>query len=271
MVGELTGSTAIVTGGSRGIGLATAAALVAAGANVVLTSRRREAAEAAADEINLSSEPGGGIAVGYGAHAADETAAAACVEHTVSRFGSLDILVNNAGTNPAYGPLVDQDHARFTKTFEVNVWAPLLWSALAVRAWMGEHGGSIVNLASIGGMSVEPSLGVYNATKAAMIHVTRQQAFELAPRVRVNAVAPGVVRTRLAEALWSDHEDSLNRSLPLGRIGEPADIGEAIVFLASDRSSWITGATLLIDGGMLLGDAASAAAEAVRRTEKVHG
>ena len=243
----LTGQTAIVTGASRGIGLATARHLSEAGANVVLTSRRQEAVDAAAQEIGSS-------AVGFAAHAADEDAAHACLEFAIDRFGSLDILVNNAGTNPAYGPVIDQDRSRFSKTFEVNLWAPILWSSLAAKVWMSAHGGAIVNMASIGSFSVEANIGLYNATKAALVHLTKQLAFELSPSIRVNAIAPGVVRTRLAEALWRDHEQRLTESLPLGRIGEPSDIAAAVVFLASDAASWITGETLVIDGGGLLGD-----------------
>jgi NAD(P)-dependent dehydrogenase (short-subunit alcohol dehydrogenase family) len=245
---DLTGRTALVTGASRGIGLATAQALAAAGARVVLTSRQQEAAEAAAAQVS-------GTAAGFGAHATDEDAARRCVEFTIETYGSLDILVNNAGTNPAYGPLIDQDHGRFAKTFEVNLWAPILWTSLAVKAWMGEHSGSVVNTSSAGGVTVAAGMGVYNASKAALIHLTRHLALELAPAVRVNAVAPAVVRTRLAELLWRDHEDQLNDSYPLGRIGEPGDIASAIVFLASDAASWITGETLVIDGGAVLGSA----------------
>nr|WP_189212642.1 MULTISPECIES: SDR family oxidoreductase [Actinokineospora] len=247
-VQDFTGRTAVVTGGSRGIGLAVARRLADAGANVVVTSRKPEAAEAAAAQV-------GATAVGFAAHAADEDAARRCVEFAVERFGGLDVLVNNAGTNPAHGPLVDQDHARFAKTVDVNLWGPLLWTATAVRAWMGEHGGSVVNVASVGGMTVEPGLGVYNATKAALIHLTRQLALELSPRVRVNAVAPAVVRTRLAEELWRDHEDRLSAVFALGRIGEPDDVAASVAFLASDAASWITGETLVVDGGALLGDA----------------
>ncbi|ETW23733.1 SDR family oxidoreductase [Mycobacterium gastri] len=245
---DLSGRTAIVTGASRGIGLATAQRLATAGANVVLTARKQEAADAAAAEV-------GERAVGVGAHAVDEEAARRCVDLTLERFGSVDILVNNAGTNPAFGPLIEQDHARFTKIFDVNLWAPLLWTSLAVKAWMGEHGGVVVNTASIGGMHQSPAMGMYNATKAALIHVTKQLALELSPRVRVNAICPGVVRTRLAEALWKDHEDPLAATIALGRIGEPVDVAEAVGFLVSDAAGWITGETMVIDGGLLLGNA----------------
>ncbi|HTZ14852.1 MAG TPA: SDR family oxidoreductase [Mycobacterium sp.] len=242
------GRTAIITGASRGIGLAIAQRLAADGANVVLTARKQESADAAAEQVN-------GSAIGVAAHAVDEDAAKRCVETTIDRFGSIDILVNNAGTNPAYGPLIEQDHARFAKIFEVNLWAPLLWTSLAVKAWMGEHGGAIVNTASIGGMHQSPHMGLYNATKAALIHVTKQLALELSPRVRVNAVCPGVVRTRLAEALWKDHEETLSASTALERVGEPPDVAAAVAFLVSDEASWITGDTMVIDGGQLLGDA----------------
>ena len=245
---DLSGRTAIVTGASRGIGLAIARQLADAGANVVITSRKQESADAAAAQI-------GEKALGVGAHAVEEDAAKRCVDLTVDHFGGIDILVNNAGTNPAYGPLIDQDHARFAKTFEVNLWAPLLWTSLAVKAWMAEHGGAVVNTASIGGMHQSPYMGMYNATKAALIHVTKQLALELSPRVRVNAICPGVVRTRLAEALWKDHEQALSASTALGRIGEPADVASAVTFLVSDEASWITGETLVLDGGQLLGNA----------------
>ncbi|MFY9767689.1 MAG: SDR family oxidoreductase [Mycobacterium sp.] len=246
---DLSGRTAIITGASRGIGLAIAQRLTAGGANVVLTARKQESADVAAEQV-------GGRAIGVAAHAVDEDAAKRCVDLTLDRFGSIDILVNNAGTNPAFGPLIDQDHARFAKIFDVNLWAPLLWTSLVVKSWMGEHGGAVLNTASIGGMHQSPAMGMYNATKAALIHVTKQLALELSPRIRVNAICPGVVRTKLAEALWKDHEDPLASSTALGRIGEPADVAAAVAFLVSDEASWITGETLVIDGGQLLGNAA---------------
>jgi NAD(P)-dependent dehydrogenase (short-subunit alcohol dehydrogenase family) len=240
----LDGRTAIVTGASRGIGLAIAEALVAVGASVVLTSRGDGAEKAAAGL--------GDRVIGIRAHASDETAARACVRAAIDHFGSLDILVNNAGTNPAFGPLVEAEQASVTKILEVNLLAPLLWSRLAWNAHMREHGGVIINNASVGGLDVAPNLGAYNASKAALIHLTRHLAVELAPSVRVNAVAPGVVRTRLAEALWKEHEEAVAATTPLGRIGEPADVGDAVVFLAGDGARWITGETLVIDGGQRL-------------------
>jgi len=239
--------TAIITGASRGIGLGAAQALATAGANVVLTSRKQEAADKAAAQIT-------GSAIGVAAHSVDEDQARRCINLALETFGSVDILVNNAGTNPAYGPMIAQGHDRFAKTFDVNLWAPLLWTGLATKAWMGEHGGSVINAASIGGLGHEAGLGVYNTTKAALIYLTKQLALELSPKIRVNAVAPGVVRTRLAEALWKDHEQQVAASTAPNRIGEPDDVAAAVVFLASDAAAWITGETMVIDGGQRLGD-----------------
>ncbi|MGV9747945.1 SDR family oxidoreductase [Rhodococcus zopfii] len=247
---NLHGKTAIVTGASRGIGLAAAQALATAGANVVLTSRKQEAADAAAAQIN-------GSAIGVGAHAVAGDQARRCIELTIEKFGGVDILVNNAGTNPAFGPMIAQDHDRFAKTMDVNLWAPLLWTGLATEAWMGEHGGSVINTASIGGLGHEAGIGLYNVSKAALIYLTKQLALELSPKIRVNSVAPGVVRTKLAEALWKDHEEPIAAATALARIGEPEDVAAAIAFLASDAASWVTGETMVIDGGQRLGDARS--------------
>jgi NAD(P)-dependent dehydrogenase (short-subunit alcohol dehydrogenase family) len=242
---RLDGKVALVTGASRGIGRATAEALAAAGAKVMLSSRKQADLEAAADGID------GDTSV-FVANAGDPDAAAACVDATVARFGSVDILVNNAATNPYMGPSIDIDLARYDKTWQVNLRGPLVWTQAAYKASMAERGGAVVNVASAGGMSVERTIGIYNTTKAALIHLTKQLACELGPQVRVNAVAPGLVKTEMARALWEPAGERFAALLPLRRLGEPADIANAVVFLVSDAASWITGHTLVIDGGALV-------------------
>jgi NAD(P)-dependent dehydrogenase (short-subunit alcohol dehydrogenase family) len=243
---DLEGRTAVVTGASRGIGLAVARTLVTNGASVVLTSRDPDVARDAA--ASLASPR----AIGLGAHAADTDAAEACARSAVERFGSLDILVSNAGTNPAHGPLVEQDRSRFMKTFEVNSWGPVLWAGAAWRAWMREHGGAIINITSVGAYLVADQLGTYGASKAALTHLTDQLAAELAPGVRVNAVAPGVVRTKLSGALWDGREAEAAADTLLGRIGEPDDVASMVAFLASDQAAWMTGEVIVLDGGQRL-------------------
>jgi NAD(P)-dependent dehydrogenase (short-subunit alcohol dehydrogenase family) len=239
--------TVLVTGASRGIGKATALAFAAQGCNVVLNSRRQDALDAVAGEIRAAHPEVGVLA--HAAHVAHADEAGACVDAAMSRFGRLDVLVNNAGTNPYFGPLMDIDQVRAEKTTQTNQFSIVLWSQLVWKASMAEQGGAIVNVASVGGILTEPGIGYYNATKAAVIHLTRQLAAELAPTVRVNAVAPGIVRTHLARALWENYEDHLKSVLPLGRIGEPDDIADVITFLAGPASRWMTGQTLVIDGG----------------------
>jgi len=169
-------------------------------------------------------------------------------------FGRIDHLVNNVGTNPVYGPMVDLDLAAARKILDINLVSTLGWVQLVHKASLREHGGAIVHTASIGGMHQSPNMGMYNATKAALIHVTKQLALELSPRVRVNAICPGVVRTKLAEALWKDNEQFVSQRTALGRIGETPDVAAAVAFLVSDEASWITGDTLVIDGGQVLGN-----------------
>jgi NAD(P)-dependent dehydrogenase (short-subunit alcohol dehydrogenase family) len=241
----LPGKTALITGSSRGIGLAIAARFLEAGANVMISSRKAEDLESAA--ASLEPDGASGRLAWKVAHVADGEQAQECVTETIERFGSLDILVNNAGTNPHFGPMIDIDVSRAQKTFEVNQLAVLMWSSYAVKAGLR---GSIINVSSIGGMGVEPGIGWYNVTKAAVLHITRQLAFELAPDVRVNALAPGLVKTHLARALWDGpNADRIASHIPLGRLGLPDDIATAALFLASDASSWITGHTLVVDGG----------------------
>ncbi len=246
----LEGKTALITGASRGIGKATAFALAAEGANVVLSSRKQEALDEVADELRAA-HPGVGV-LAKAAHVGDEEQARECVEAAVSAFGRIDVLVNNAGTSPHYGPLTDISAAAAAKTVEVNQFAIVLWTRLAWEASLREHGGSVVNIASVGGLVTEHGIGYYNATKAAVIHLSRQFAIELAPKVRVNSIAPGLVKTQLARALWAENEEAISKALPLGRLGAPEDIANAVVFLAGDAASWMTGQNMVVDGGSIV-------------------
>ncbi len=243
---ELKGKTALITGGSRGIGLAMATRFVEAGANVMITSRTADDLAEAAAGLVAAGAPESRVAW-TAAHVGRPEDAHSCVADTVSCFGSLDILVNNAGTNPYFGPMIEIDIARAQKTFEVNQLSVLVWTAEAVKAGLR---GSIINVASVGGLGVEPGIGWYNVTKAAVLHITRQLSFELAPDVRVNALAPGLVKTRLASALWEGlGEERIAAHIPMRRLGVPDDIATAALFLASDASSWVTGQTFVVDGG----------------------
>ncbi len=242
---RLDGKVVLVTGASRGIGLQIARRCAEAGAAVMLSSRKAGALEAAARELMGA----GGEVAWHVANAGDAEQAAACVDATVERFGSLDVLVNNAATNPHFGPLMEIERSQAAKTLEVNLLGVLAWCQEAHRAALRDRGGSILNIASVGAFGPEPGIGWYNATKAALVHLTRQLAYELGPCVRVNALAPGLVRTHFARALWEPREQEVASLLPTGRIGEPDDVAKAAVFLVSDAASWITGTVLTVDGG----------------------
>lgn len=242
---RIDGKVAVITGGSRGIGEATAAEMLASGAaGVTITSRKENNISGAAERLDDDR------VLALAARAELEEDAERAITATLERFGRLDILVNNAGTNPAAGNLETVDLGAVAKTWEVNQRGPLLWSRAAWKLAMKEGGGAIVNIASVGGIRVGPLVGAYNISKAAVIHLTHQLALEMAPGVRVNAVAPSVVRTRLSSVLWEGIEEHTAQAHPLGRIGEPADVANAITFLASDAASWITGVVLPVDGGV---------------------
>jgi NAD(P)-dependent dehydrogenase (short-subunit alcohol dehydrogenase family) len=243
------GQVAIVTGGSRGIGFAIAHAFRTRGAHVVIAARKAEGLAAARDEL-LAVDAEGDVHTVV-ANAGEPDQAQRCVEETMARFGRLDILVNNAATNPYHGDLLDLDLPRAEKTVRVNQYGMIAWTRCAWKASMAEHGGVVVNIASVGGLVVDPYIGYYNATKAAMLHLTRQLAYELGPKVRVNAIAPGLIKTELARAVWEARESILTAKLPLRRLGTPEDVANAAVFLATDASSWITGQTIVLDGGAL--------------------
>jgi NAD(P)-dependent dehydrogenase (short-subunit alcohol dehydrogenase family) len=243
---RLDGKTALVTGGSRGIGKGIAAAMAASGANVMITSRKAESCEEAATEI------GHGCAWEAG-HVGKPDDAERVVGACIDRFGGLDILVNNAGTNPYAGPTIDVDLPRWEKTIEVNLTAPLMWTQLAWQRTMQEHGGVVINILSVGGFATSPALGVYDVTKAALIHLTKQLAAELGPQVRINALCPGLIKTDFARMLWEgERGDEVAAAYPLGRLGEVEDIAAAAVWLAADSGSWVTGQAIVLDGGGLV-------------------
>ncbi|CAB5069253.1 MAG: glucose 1-dehydrogenase [Actinobacteria bacterium] len=251
---RLDGKVALITGASRGIGAAMAAEFVAAGAKVMISSRKEAALveTAAAIESRFGDSVGDAQVAVFEANAGNPEAAEACVSATIERFGRLDILVNNAATNPYMGKMIEIDLPRLDKTYDVNLRGAFVWAQQAWKQSMAEHGGNIINISSIGGLSVETSIGHYNVTKAALLHLTRSLAKELAPGVRVNALCPGLVKTDMARALWESGEDAISQMIPMHRLGEPEDIARAALFLASDASSWITGTCIVVDGGMLL-------------------
>jgi NAD(P)-dependent dehydrogenase (short-subunit alcohol dehydrogenase family) len=244
---SLKGRAAIVTGASRGIGLGIAAELVRQGARVCVTARNAEALEAAVAELG-----GAEVAIAVPGKADDAGHQSQAIARTIEAFGRLDMLVNNAGINPSYGPIIDVDLTAAAKTLAVNVLAPLAWTRLAKDAWMGENGGSVVNVSSISGLRASPGIGMYGVSKAALIRLTTELAVELGPGIRVNAVAPAVVKTKFATILYEGREEEVSAAYPLKRLGVPEDIAGAVAFLLSDQASWITGQTLVLDGGVSL-------------------
>jgi NAD(P)-dependent dehydrogenase (short-subunit alcohol dehydrogenase family) len=243
---RFSGKVALITGASRGIGLAAARRLVDEGARVCITARKAEALESAAAELG-----GPDVAIWAAGGGDDEAHREAAVQATMAAFGRLDVLVNNTGINPVFGPLLDIEDSAARKIFELNVLSALGWTRLAHRAWLGEHGGAVVNIASVAGIGVSPGIAFYGMTKAALINMTQQLAVELAPRIRVNAIAPAVVKTRFAEALYAADEAQAASHYLLQRLGEPVDIAAAVAYLASEDAAWTTGQTLVIDGGMV--------------------
>jgi NAD(P)-dependent dehydrogenase (short-subunit alcohol dehydrogenase family) len=245
---DLSGRVALVTGASRGIGSAIAEILAEHGAQVVLSSRKQADLDTEADRINaLYPEK----AVAMAAHAGKPEDLERLVQQVMERFSRIDILINNAATNPYFGPVLGAELSAWDKTFEVNLRGIFVLTQQVYRVSMEAHGGAIVNIASIGGIRPGIGLGVYNVSKAAVIMLTRQLARELGGQVRVNAVAPGLVKTRFAEALWGNQEilDRVLAQNPMGRIGVPSEVAAAVLFLASDAASYVNGEVLVVDGG----------------------
>lgn len=245
------GQTAIVTGASRGIGLAIAQRLVAEGAKVTITARKQDALDEAVALLG-----GSDVALAVAGRADDPDHQAGTVAKTIEAFGSADLLVNNTGINPVYGPIMQIDPEAARKIMDVNVVSALRWTQAVNAAWQAEHGGAIVNVASVAGLRPAPGIAFYGVSKAAVIHLTEELAWELGPNIRVNAVAPAVVKTKFATALYEGREDEVSQAYPLKRLGEPDDIGSVVAFLLSNDAGWMTGQTLVIDGGVTLGGGA---------------
>ena len=249
---DLADKVAIVTGASRGIGESIARTFVAAGARVVLASRKREALDAIAEELNQE----GPRAHVIPCHTGNPEQVAALVDGTIERFGAVDVLVNNAATNPYYGPMLDVEWPAWDKTFEVNLKGAFAATQAVARHLLERKApGSIINISSILGVRAGKFQGVYSMTKTALISMTKTLAVELGPdRIRVNAICPGFIRTAFASVMVDDDEVSrtLTDRTPLQRIGDPVDIAGLALFLASDASRFVTGAAYLADGGITL-------------------
>ena len=237
---------AIVTGASRGIGFAIAQRLVAAGAKVCITGRNSTALDTAVKDLG-----GPDVAIGVAGKGDDPDHRAATVDTVLGAFGPVTTLVNNIGINPAYGSLSTLDLGAARKMLDVNVLGTLGWVQESLRGGLN-GGGAIVNIASVSGVRPAPGIAFYGVTKAALIHLTEELAVELAPDVRVNAVAPAVIKTRFATALYEGREEQVAATYPLRRLGVPEDVAGAVAFLCSRDAAWITGQTLVIDGGVTL-------------------
>lgn len=241
------GQIAIITGASRGIGLSIAQRLVDEGACVVITGRKYPDLETAAAGLGDESK-----VLAISGNAADDMHQQDVVDRTLEAFGRIDMLVNNIGVNPVFGPMVDLDLKAARKILEVNNLAALSWIQRVYKAWLSEHGGAIVNVASVTGIRPSPGIGMYGSSKSMLMHMTEELAVELGPTIRVNAVAPGVVRTRFASALYEGREDEVADAYPLKRIGTPSDVSGVVAFLLSQDAAWVTGQSVVIDGGLTL-------------------
>jgi NAD(P)-dependent dehydrogenase (short-subunit alcohol dehydrogenase family) len=239
-MGRFDGKTALVTGASRGIGLAVAQRLAEDGARVIITARNAETLEQSAKSL--------GSALWVAGRADDADHRAEVLDLVSREFGTLDFFVNNAGTNPAYGKLLDIERPAMDKILSLNLVAALDWTREVVKQGMSPDA-AIVNIASIAGLTPAPGIAFYGVSKAALIALTTQLALELAPAIRVNAVAPAVIKTSFARALYEGREDEVIKGYPMGRLGEPEDVAGAVGFLLSQDAAWVTGQTIVIDGG----------------------
>ncbi len=246
---DLTGKVAVITGASKGIGEAIAHAYAAAGASVVVSSRKQEAVDAVAADIREA----GGQAIGVAAHTGDDEAIANLVKQAVEAFGGIDIAVNNAATNPHFGPMLTASDSMWDKTFDVNVKGYVRLIRAVLPEMKKRGGGKVINNASIAGLNASPGMGVYCVSKAGVLMMTKVLANELAPHnVQVNALAPGFIKTKFSSAVWKSPQlsEMVKRQTPQKRIGSVEEITGIALYLAAPASNFTTGATFVIDGGL---------------------
>ena len=248
----LTNKVALITGASRGIGQAIAEAYAAAGAKVVLASRKQEGVDIVAQIIRDN----GGEALAIAAHTGDETAVQSLIHQATAAYGGIDIVVNNAATNPHFGHILSAEDSHWDKILDVNVKGYFRVAKLCAESMKERRGGKIINMASIAGLEPQPMMGVYSVSKAAVLMLTQVMAAELAQfNIQVNAIAPGFVKTKFSSALWQNPmiNETVLKSIPQGRMAEPEELTGIALYLASDASSFTTGATFTIDGGQMVG------------------
>lgn len=248
---SLTGKVAVITGASKGIGEDMARVFARYGARVVVSSRKQAACDELAADINAA----GGEATGIAAHTGDMNQLRQLVERTISVYGGIDILVNNAATNPVYGPSLDCDESAFDKIMQVNVKAPFELSKLVYPSMKARGGGSIINISSIAGDTPDPGLGIYSVSKASLNMLTKVLAKEWGPDgIRVNAICPGLIKTKFSEALWQDDKTlaHFTKRLPIARMGTTDEVSPLALLLASSASSYTTGSFFYADGGTVI-------------------
>jgi NAD(P)-dependent dehydrogenase (short-subunit alcohol dehydrogenase family) len=250
---DLTNKTALITGASRGIGQAIAEAYAAAGANVVLSSRKQEALDAVAERIREN----GGEALPIAAHTGDLAAVQQVVEQAGAAYGGIDIVVNNAATNPHFGHILSAEESHWDKILDVNVKGYFRVAKASAESMKARGGGKIINVASIAGLEPQPMMGIYSVSKAAVLMLTEVLAAELAQfNIQINAIAPGFVKTKFSAALWQNPmlNEAVLKAIPQKRMADPAELTGVALYLASDASSFTTGATFTIDGGQMVGN-----------------
>ena len=249
---DLSNKVALITGASRGIGEAIAKAYAAAGATVILSSRKQEGLDAVAADIAAA----GGRAIPIAAHTGDGPAVQALIEQVVQQVGGVDILVNNAATNPHFGPIMTAEESHWDKILDVNVKGYFRMVQACVPLMKARGGGKVINMASVAGRTPLPGMGIYCVSKAAVIMLTEVLAAELAvDNIQVNAIAPGFIKTKFSSAIWANPEvnDAVVASIPQKRIADPVELTGIALYLASAASSFTTGATITVDGGQLIG------------------